>query len=215
MKFVTTALKILLCFVVVCNSILGMYLLREVRDLKNLEYQREPAPGSYIIDQSPDLTQYATKEYVDSVVVKPTQKVASAPTPTPVPAAAATAKPVTQVSYLPISGTLTTTNTDWADVPGSEFWADFNSDFGQKAKVSWEASLKVAAGSGRVIARLVDVTHGIELLESQIYTESGLFVAVTSGQIYPWAGRNLYKVQIRSLISTEATFGGGKVKVVY
>lgn len=205
MKFFIPTLLIL-------NLIFSGYLFLQLRNIQDIP---EDNSGQYIIKQEAvDLADYATRDYVDKLVGEPFS------TSTPIPTARASSAPAavvntTETSYLPIGGSLTSTNTDWVDVPGSEFWADFNSDFGESAKITWEATLKVEAGSGKVTARLIDVTHGIELLESQISTESGAFTAVGSGRIYPWAGKNLYKAQIKSLTSTEASFGGAKVKVVY
>jgi hypothetical protein len=207
-KFLITALLVL-------NLAFSGYLFFR---LENLMIPEEKA-GEYLIRQeAPDLGGYATISYVNELLGKPTPMPAATSTPSPTSViapkpSAATKK--TEVSYLPIGGSLTTTSTDWTDVPGSDFWADFSTDFGSDAQVSWEATLKVEAASGRVTARLMDTTHGIELLESQVFTELGVLTSVTSGRIYPWAGKNLYRVQIRSLIPTAASFDGGRVKVVY
>ncbi len=209
-------MKVIIAALLLLNLLFSGYLFVRIR---NLPAVTQTSGGEYIIKQEKaDLSAYVTKAYVDGLFASiPEDSATATPSPAATSKAATVATPVPQIntSYLPIGGSLATTNTDWTDVPGSEFWADFNSDFGSSATVSWEATLKVAAGSGRVTARLLDSTHGIELLESQIQSESGSFVAVTSGRIYPWAGKNLYKVQIKSLSSTEASFGGGKVKVVY
>lgn len=209
MKYIVAALLII-------NLSFSGYLFYRLQNL----YIPVEKSGEYIIKrEEADLSAYATKDYVDSLLgANETVKPASTPSPSQASVTvpkAEVATPEKKVSYLPIGGSLTTTNTDWTDVPGSEFWADFNSDYGASAQVTWEATLKVEAGSGRTTARLMDVTHGIELLESQVFTESGTYSSVTSGRIYPWASKNLYRVQIRSLIPTSASFNGGRVKVVY
>ena len=121
-----------------------------------------------------------------------------------------------QTSYISLSGPFTTTATDWINLNGVEAYIDLEKEYGKGATVSWESSLKVAHGNGQAFARLFDVTHGIAVSGSEISTTNNAdSKLVTSGNLNLWAGRNLYRVQIKSLNSFEVTFGEGRVKIGY
>ena len=121
-----------------------------------------------------------------------------------------------QTAYISLSGPFTTTATDWVNLSGVESYIDLEKEYGKGAKVSWEGSLKVAHGNGQAYARLFDVTHGIAVSGSEISTTNNAdSKLVTSGNLNLWAGKNLYRVQIKSLNSFEVTFGGGRIKIGY
>lgn len=121
-----------------------------------------------------------------------------------------------ETTYIPLSGSFTTTSTDWYDLKGVEAYIDKDAEYGKGATVSWEGSLKVAHGNGQAFARLYDATHGIGVSGSEISTTNNVdSKLVTSGNLNLWAGRNLYRVQIKSLNSFEVTYDGGRVKIAY
>ena len=121
-----------------------------------------------------------------------------------------------ETTYIPLSGSFSTTSTDWYDLQGVEAYIDLEKEYGKGATVSWEGSLKVAHGNGQAFARLFDTTHGIAVSGSEISTTNNSDLKlVTSGNLNLWAGRNLYRVQIKSLNSFEVTYGGGKIKIAY
>lgn len=121
-----------------------------------------------------------------------------------------------ETTYISLSGPFTTTATDWYDLKGVEVYIDKDAEYGKNATVSWEASLKVAHGNGQAYARLFDTTHGIAVSGSEISTTNNAdSKLVTSGNLNLWSGRNLYRVQIKSLNSFEVTFGGGRIKISY
>lgn len=136
-------------------------------------------------------------------------------TKTPTPAAI----PQTQrqqVSYIPISGPITTTSSSWIDAPGTDFYMDLEGDYDRNATVTWEGYLKVAHSNGTAYARLYDATHGIAVNGSEIsLSNTSTLTRVSSGNLSIWSGKNLYKVQLKSLNTFEVTFGSGKVKVSY
>lgn len=121
-----------------------------------------------------------------------------------------------QTTYISLSGPFTTTATDWVDLKGVEAYIDLEKEYGKGSSVAWEGSLKVANGNGQAYARLFDVTHGIAVSGSEISTTNNAdSKLVTSGNLNLWAGRNLYRVQVKSLNSFEVTFGGGRIKISY
>lgn len=120
------------------------------------------------------------------------------------------------VDYIPMGGTVSTTSMDWEDVDDSIVYIDLIDDYGENATVSLEASLKVAHGNGKAFARLWDDTNKIAVDLSEITTTDNVdFIRVSSGNLPFWRGRNLYKIQLKSLNSFEITYSGGKIKVDY
>jgi len=137
-------------------------------------------------------------------------------TKTSVPSNIVVPKTETKIAYIPLSGPITSTSTGWVDAVGTDVYIDLTNDYGKNAKVSWEAFLKVAYGNGQAFARLFDATHGIGVDGSEvslISTEAS--TQVSSGNLNLWSGRNLYRVQIKSLNSFEVTFGSGRIKITY
>lgn len=130
-----------------------------------------------------------------------------------------TPKPVvakTQFGYIPITGPITTTSTEWYDAPGTEFYLDFNTDYGKSSYANWEVFLKVAHGNGTAYARLYDVTNKIAVNGSEVLIkDKSDLTQVISGGLSFWAGNNLYRVQIKSLNTFEVTFGSGRIKIKY
>jgi len=119
-------------------------------------------------------------------------------------------------SYISLNGPVSTTSTQWVDIPGVEVYIDLVNDYGIGATAGWETSLKVAHGNGQAFARLFDVTHGIAVDGSEISTINNAdYTTVSSSNIYLWAGRNLYRLQLKSLNSFEVTFLSGHIKITY
>jgi hypothetical protein len=126
-----------------------------------------------------------------------------------------TPKASKNVTYISLGNTFSTISTDWVDVPGSSIYVAVETDYGADAKVSWEASLKVAHPGGKVFVRLFDDTNKIAVDFSEIESEANSYEQLSTGFLPFWKGRNLYKVQIKSLNSFEAFYTGGKIKVAY
>lgn len=121
-----------------------------------------------------------------------------------------------QISYIPLGGSFTTTKTDWTDIKITDVTVDFGNDYGKEAKISWEASLKVANANGTAYARILDATHGTAVDGSEIsLTNNSVSTLVLSGLINPWSGKNTYRVQVKSLNSSEVFFDNGRIKVSY
>lgn len=120
-----------------------------------------------------------------------------------------------KTAYIPLAGPITTTSTGWVDAAGTDVYIDLANDYGAKTWVSWEAFLSVANGNGQAFARLFDVTHGITVNGSEVSTTNGTSTQMTSGNLNLWAGRNLYRVQLKSLNSFVVTFNSGRIKINY
>ena len=120
-----------------------------------------------------------------------------------------------QTTYISLAGPITTTSMVWVDAAGTDTYIDLVNDYGKNTWVSWEANLKIADGNGQVFARLYDATHNIAVNGSEVSVTSGTSTQVISGQLSLWAGRNLYRVQLKSLNSFVATFASGRIKINY
>lgn len=116
-----------------------------------------------------------------------------------------------QVTYIPIPGGFSTRLTEWSDVARSEVYIDL-AEYSQGPYIDWEATVK--AVSGNIQVRLFDTTHAIAVGASEIKSVSSTFTTVSSGVINLWQGRNLYRVQVKSLDGSEVFFDSGRIKIV-
>lgn len=136
---------------------------------------------------------------------------------TPIPAPVSVLKTSEKTtSFIPLGVTATTTSTDWVDVETSGFSLDLTADYSKNAVVSFETFLAVAHSNGKAFARLFDKTNGIAVVGSEVSVENtDTPTLVTTKNLPIWAGRNDYKVQIKSLNSFEVTFDSGRIKIVH
>lgn len=179
----------------------------------DLRSSREQAPApqvSYV-----DTCGVECQKYIDAKIPaeKPVEK--ATPGPTPVTKIVYQTAPKTKVrttSYLTVPGSGSTTNTDWTNVTGSEFY--FNpADYPGLVSVYFEANMKLFNGSGLAYVRLFDVTHGIGVQGSEVNTRSSTDTVVESGQVSFWAGRNLIRVQVKSQTTEETVFNSGRLRI--
>ena len=183
----------------------------DLKDLKEDGRTRFSLGDKELVECGPECRK-AVEEIVSSVV-----KITPTPTVTTKESSitsSATAK--TQIVYIPLSGPVTTTSINWIDVPGTDTYIDLVNEYGKNATVSWDTFLKVAHGNGQAFARLFDVTNGISVNASEVTTINNVNTQqVSSENLNLWGGRNLYRVQIKSLNSFEVTFASGRIKISY
>ena len=169
--------------------------------------------------QSITKTEYIDKcgpecqKYIDTQLDASSYQLAPNPTPIIKTVYQTITKPKTKsIVYVPITGTGSTTNNDWTSLSGTDFYFDKN-DYPGLVEVSFEANLRLFNGNGMAYVRLFDVTHGIAAQSSDTQTNSQTSIAINSGAINFWSGKNLYRVQVKSLTADTAIFDGGKLKV--
>lgn len=147
------------------------------------------------------------QKYIDSKIV--------IPTPTTLTKTVYQTAPKTKtrsVVYIPIPGSGFTTNNVWTDLSGTDFY--FNkSDYPGLIEVAFEANIKLFNGNGTAYVQIFDVTHGVGVQGSDVSTNSQTSTAVISGSVSFWAGKNLYRVQAKSLTADTAMFDGGRLKL--
>lgn len=138
------------------------------------------------------------------------------PTPISTPKSAVVSAQKPQVSYIPFGADYSTNSTSWVDAVANEVSFDLSQDYSKGAKASWEASLRVDNANGVAYARIFDVTHGIAVDGSEIaVTDKSDFQRISSGNINLWNGRNVYRVQIKSLNSSQIFYSGGKIRISF
>lgn len=119
-----------------------------------------------------------------------------------------------QTTYIPLGSAFSTNKTDWAGGTSSDFYL-VKEDYGSNAYFSWEPSIKVGYGGGKVSARIFDVTNGIAVDGSEVSTTSQSSTQISSGALNFWSGRNLYRVQIKSLNEWDVFYDSGRLKAYY
>jgi hypothetical protein len=118
-----------------------------------------------------------------------------------------------QVSYLPLPGSGSTLKNDWDTLSGTDFYFD-TKDYPGLVAIYFEANVRLFNANGTAFFRLYDSTHGIGVQGSDINTKSQTGDAVTSGQLSFWTGKNLIKVQAKSLTADTAIFTSGRLKII-
>lgn len=116
------------------------------------------------------------------------------------------------VSYVTISGGFGQVAYDWMDVSGSEFYFD-KSDYEGLVSVRFESNMKLLNGNGMAYVRLFDVTHGLAVTGSQVETGNQDNTVVTSTALNFMDGKNLIRVQIKSLTADTTVFNSGRLVV--
>jgi len=118
-----------------------------------------------------------------------------------------------QVIYIPLGGGGSTASKEWTDVGNAEVYFDIG-DYPNIDRAYFEGFIKVQHGNGKVFTRLYDVTHSIGVQGSDIYTGSESYSLVESGSLNFWQGKNLYRIQIKSLNGYEASVDSGRIKII-
>ncbi len=158
------------------------------------------------------------RAYIDSKLTSPSPS--PTPTFTPPPSPKATGGQATlpktktrTVSYVTVPGSGSTTANDWTSLSGTDFY--FNTaDYPGLVEVYFEANIKLFNGNGKAYIKLFDVTHGIGVQGSDVSTSSQTSTAVESGKVTFWLGKNLIRVQAKSLTADTAVFDSGRLRVV-
>ena len=96
---------------------------------------------------------------------------------------------------------------------GSDFYFS-PGDYPGLVEIYFEANIKLMTGSGWAYVRLYDSTHGIGVQGSEASTQAGIDTMVESGQASFWAGKNLIRVQIKSLTTESTVYNSGRLRIV-
>ncbi len=206
--------KILLSIIVITIFVLGFITARSTLSKIYSDIKAGRVQLGGVITEKGGCDAACQKEIADQVARAVATLSASTKVSTGKTISAPALKP--QDSYIQISGSGSTQSANWTDVVGSDFSFDVNSDFESGANFAWEGFLKIADANGTAYARIYDVTHGIGVDGSQIsVVNQGNFTRANSTNMNFWAGRNVYRVQIKSLNTFNVDYTGGKIRVSY
>jgi hypothetical protein len=156
------------------------------------------------------------QRYINEKIGSLSAQLAVSPQPAtkPVTVIKTVAKPkVRTVSYVTIPGSGSNTTNTWQDVAGTDFYFD-PADYPGLVEVYFEANMKLFNGNGLAYIRLFDVSHGIGVQGSDVSTNEQLDTLVTSGKVSFWSGKNLIRVQAKSLTADTAIYNYGRLRVV-
>ncbi|MFZ2153587.1 MAG: hypothetical protein WAV41_06080 [Microgenomates group bacterium] len=148
----------------------------------------------------------ACQKYIDSKIVVPTL------IPTPKPIYAPRTR-VRAVSYVPIPGAGITTSNTWANLSGTDFYFDTADYLGLK-EIYFEVNAHLFNGNGTAFIRLYDVTHSVWITGSEITTNNQSDTALVSSKVLFASGRNLIRVQAKSLTADTTVFTSGRLKII-
>ncbi len=118
-----------------------------------------------------------------------------------------------KVIYIPLGGSGSTASTSWADVGNAEVYFNID-DYQNVDRIYFEGYIRVKNGNGKAFARLYDVTHSIGVQGSDIETINENFTMVESGTLSFWRGKNLYRIQVKSLNGYDAYIDSGRIKII-
>ena len=152
------------------------------------------------------------QQYVDDKI---SQSLANLPTPKPNEIIAPVIKKskIRTVSYLPLSTGGQTMNRDWTNLSGTDLYLDTH-DYPGLIEIYFEANIHLFNGNGQAFVRLFDDTHGVGVQGSEISTAFQKDTAVVSGKLSFYQGKNLIKVQAKSLTADTAIFTSGRLKII-
>lgn len=169
-----------------------------------------PTPISQEQSCSQCLTETEIESKIDEKLAKVTPVTSQTKT-TPTPSLASSNQ-IPKVSYVPLGGSSSTSNTDWTDISGSDFY--FNkTDYPGTTSVSWEVSLHSFLGGNKVYSRLYDVTNKRAVDGGELSTDSSSSILVRSGNLTIWSGNNLYRIQAKSSSGTPANLDSPRLKI--
>lgn len=146
-------------------------------------------------------------------------KIANLPTQPPTTLKTITTVPIPSrskirtISYLPIPTGGSTGNNDWTDLAGTDFYFDTH-DYPGLVEIYFETNIHLFNGNGIVFVRLFDATHGVGVQGSEAQSDQQRDTAVVSGKVSFYQGKNLIKVQAKSLTADTAIFTSGRLKIV-
>lgn len=138
------------------------------------------------------------------------------PTPTATPSVSAStpiSKKDRRVIYLPIPGNGGQLSYDWYTLPGTDFYFDL-ADFPGFKEIYFEANIRLLNGNGTAFVRLFDTTNSFIVQNSQIQTNNQVSTAIVSSPLTFHSGKNLIKVQVKSLTADTAIFDSGRLKII-
>lgn len=117
-------------------------------------------------------------------------------------------------TYLPLGSGGSTKVMTWIVLDGSEFIFDLK-DYPEGTKVYWNGNLKADVLNSRCFARIYDKSNFRSVDFSEQSTSEKTSQNLTSQPLMIWAGRNTYRVEIKSLNGITCSLGSPRLIFKY
>ncbi len=150
---------------------------------------------------------------VPTLVISPT---ISAPTTKPetvVKVVVPTRAKQRSTTYITIPGNGISRMMEWDSLSGTEFYFD-KRDYPGLVEAYFEVNMKLVNGNGMGYVRLYDATHNVGVQGGEVQSKSQSGELVSSGKVNFWDGKNLIKVQAKTLTADTTVYSYGRLKVV-
>lgn len=121
---------------------------------------------------------------------------------------------VPTTTYLPLGSGGSTKVTNWTVLDGSDFIFDLK-DYPEGTKVYWNGNLKAEVSNSRCFARIYDNSNFRAVDFSEQTTNEKTTQNLTSQPLMIWAGRNTYRVEIKSLNGITCSLGSPRLIFKY
>lgn len=175
---------------------------------------------SSIINNQVTKTEYVDRcgiecqKYIDESLKSQIPNPKASPTPSSTVVYKTTSKTkVRNVQYVTIPGNGFTLSNDWSDISGTDFY--FNSaDYPGLVEIYLEGNMRLLNGNGKAYMRLFDATHNIGVQGSELETTSQTSVVIVSGKVTFWSGKNLIRVQLKSLTADTSILDSARLRIV-
>lgn len=130
------------------------------------------------------------------------------------PVATTPSPSVPTTTYLPLGSGGSTKVTNWTVLDGSDFIFDLK-DYPEGTKVYWNGNLKAEVSNSRCFARIYDNSNFRAVDFSEQTTNEKTTQNLTSQPLMIWAGRNTYRVEIKSLNGITCSLGSPRLIFKY
>lgn len=124
-----------------------------------------------------------------------------------------TNKKIRTVAYVTIPGSGSSKSLTWENIVGTEFYFD-KSDYPGLTEIYFETNMNLLNGNGKAFVRLYDSGHNIGVDGSEVSSVGQPAGIYTSGRLNFWAGKNLIRVQAKSLTADTTVYNYGRLKIV-
>ncbi len=207
MPFRTVALSILILDLLLLHGIVGWFVFSSKSDNTAISSPESESQAPIVRDVCGEECKAYIASEIEKITITPNLV---SPTISLKPTGAAKRK---TVHYFPIPGNGPVTATNWTDLPATNFYLD-TEEYAGYASSEMEVNLKLQNGNGKAFVRLYDATNNRAVDGSEVETGSQNSVVISSGNLSIWKGRNLYRLQARSLTSDTTILESARLKII-
>jgi hypothetical protein len=138
------------------------------------------------------------------------------PSPTPnktvSPACSCSNQTVSVKEYYVPLGSGSTNSISWTAITGAEAYVN-PANYGKIKSITFEASMRVPTGNGKIYARLYNINDQTGIFESEVSTDSSTGARIESGKLSFSSANKLYRVQLRTDMGYDGILDLGRLKI--